>query len=110
MASHPQGARYTCPALAWDVRCIYLFIHMAPSLEVLEVDILCCSFGRWVARIVLAADRQCTEPSLVAPGETGVLSTHQRPKRGSRTGPGNEVIHLIYGCHCALLAKVSDRH
>ena len=40
------------------------------------------------------------------PGATGVLSGRGGRKRGSPIRSNNEVIHLIQGCHCALLQKL----
>jgi len=40
------------------------------------------------------------------PGATGVLSGRGGRKRGSPLRSVNEVIHLIQGCHCALLQKL----
>ena len=40
------------------------------------------------------------------PGATGVLSGRGSRKRGSPVRSGNEVIHLIQGCHCALVQKL----
>ena len=40
------------------------------------------------------------------PGATGVLSGRGGRKRGSMLRYVNEVIHLIQGCHCALLQKL----
>ena len=39
-------------------------------------------------------------------GATGVLSGRGGRKRGSPIRSNNEVIHLIQGCHCALLQKL----
>ena len=40
------------------------------------------------------------------PGATGVLSGRGGRKRGSLVRSGNEVMHLMQGCHCALLQKL----
>ena len=40
------------------------------------------------------------------PGATGVLSGRGGRKRGPLLRSINEVIHLIQGCHCALLQKL----
>ena len=40
------------------------------------------------------------------PGATGVLSGRGGRKRGPLTRSNFEVIHLIQGCHCALLQKL----
>ena len=40
------------------------------------------------------------------PGATGVLSGRGGRKRGPPLRSCNEVIHLIQGCHCALLQKL----
>ena len=40
------------------------------------------------------------------PGATGVLSGRGVRKRGPLLRSINEVIHLIQGCHCALLQKL----
>ena len=40
------------------------------------------------------------------PGATGVLSGRGGRKRGPPVRSSNEVIHLIQGCHCALLQKL----
>ena len=40
------------------------------------------------------------------PGATGVLSGRGGRKRGPRTRSNFEVIHLIQGCHCALLQRL----
>ena len=40
------------------------------------------------------------------PGATGVLSGRGGRKRGPLVRSSNEVMHLMQGCHCALLQKL----
>ena len=40
------------------------------------------------------------------PGATGVLSGRGGRKRGPLTRSNYEVMHLMQGCHCALLQKL----